>query len=181
MSKIGKKPVVIPPDVKVNVEESAVNLEGAKGKMTVKILPGVKADLSDSQLVFKIEKNTKQNRSNWGTARALVQNAVDGLSKGFMKVLVIEGIGFRAAKEGESLNLNIGYSHPVKFNPPAGIKIEVEKNLIKISGFDKSLVGQTAASIRAFKKPEPYKGKGIRYQDEVIRRKAGKKVAGTTK
>lgn len=115
--------------------------------------------------------------ANWGTMRALVNNAIIGVDRGFEKVLKIEGIGYKANLDGNSLILNIGFSHVVKFNTPEGIKIVVEKNIIKISGIDKNLVGQTAADIRAFKKPEPYKGKGIRYEGEIVKIKAGKKMA----
>lgn len=180
MSKIGKKPVVIPSGVNVTLGEEFIELESPKGKIQVKILPGVKVEKAENQLIFKTEKADKQTRANWGTLRSLVQNSVSGLIEGVVKILQIEGIGYRAAKEGGKLVLHVGYSHPVKYPIPPGINVEVEKNLIKISGIDKQLVGHAAAEIRAIKKPEPYQGKGIRYQDEVITRKAGKKIAGTT-
>ena len=125
-----------------------------------------------------MEKDTKQGKANWGTIFALIKNGIKGVSEGFAKNLELEGIGFKASIEGTNLLLNVGFTHPVKFTPPAGIKVVVEKGVIKISGVDKSLVGEVAAKIRKIYPPEPYKGKGIRYQGEVVRRKAGKKVAG---
>lgn len=177
MGKIGKKPVIVPPGVKVSIDDGAVNLEGSRGKLSLKILSGVKVKLEENRIVFWIENEIKQYKANWGTMRALTQNAIAGVSEGFSKTLEVEGVGFRVNKEGDRLILSIGFSHPVKFSPPAGINFETEKNKIRISGIDKALVGETAAKIRSLKKPEPYKGKGIRYENEVIRRKAGKKVA----
>jgi large subunit ribosomal protein L6 len=181
MSKIGKKPIIIPEGVEVNLNDGVFLFKGKNGELSVKVLPFIKPELKDKTIVFGIQDNFKQAKANWGTMRSLAQNAVAGVSEGFSKSLIIEGIGCRAAMEGNSLVLSLGLSHPVKFNPAEGIKISVEKNIIKISGADKELVGRTAANIRALKKPEPYKGKGIRYENEVVRRKAGKKVAGTTK
>lgn len=177
MSKIGKKPIIIPSDIKVFLDEKNIKLEGPKGGLVVKVLPGVLPQLKENELSFKIGKENKQAKSNWGTLRSLTQNAVTGLSRGFSKILEIHGIGFRAIQEGDSISFNIGYSHPVKFTPPAGVKITAEKNTITVSGNDKALINQTAAAIRAMKKPEPYKGKGIRYQGEVVRQKQGKKIA----
>lgn len=177
MSKVGKKPIVIPSDIKTAIAAGYINFENPKGKLSLKVLPGVKAEIKENQLIFSIEESNKQAKSNWGTLRSLAQNAVTGLSAGFSKTLEIQGIGFRATQEGDSISLNIGYSHPVKFIPPTGVKLSVEKNLITVFGIDKASVGQTAAEIRALKKPEPYKGKGIRYQGEVVRKKQGKKMA----
>jgi len=181
MSKIGKKPIAVPEGVGVKINDGVFNLKGKLGETSVKSLPFIKANMENNAISFGIENNSKQAKANWGTLRALVQNAIIGVSEGFTKNLIIEGVGFRANMEGEALVLNVGLSHPVKIVPPAGIKVSVEKNLIKISGVDKDLVGKIAALIRAVKKPEPYKGKGIRYEKEIIKRKAGKKVAGTTK
>ncbi len=180
MSKIGKQPITVPEGVEVKINDGIFDLKGKVGEFFVKSLPFIETKLENNVISFNVKNNSKQAKANWGTLRALVQNAITGVSEGFMKNLIIEGVGFRANMEGESLVLNVGLSHPVKIAPPAGIKISVEKNLIKISGVDKDLVGKIAASIRAVKKPEPYKGKGIRYEKEIIRRKAGKKVAGTT-
>jgi large subunit ribosomal protein L6 len=132
-------------------------------------------------VVLTTATETKQVRSNWGTLRSLIQNAIDGLVKGYEKTLLLEGVGYKMAKEGNNLSLNLGFSHPVKFAAPEHIVFEVEKNTtLKIKGFDKALVGQVAAEIRGLKKPEPYKGKGFRYSDEIIKRKAGKKAATGT-
>ncbi len=180
MSKIGKKPIVIPNNVEVKINDGFLDFKGSNGASKIKIPSYIKAEIKEGNILFSPENNSKQARANWGTIRSLAYNAIVGLTEGFSKNLEVEGIGYRANMEGENLVLNLGLSHPIKFTPPQGIKISAEKNTIKISGIDNALVGQVAAKIRAFKKPEPYKGKGIKYQGEIIRRKAGKKVAGTT-
>ncbi len=181
MSKIGKQPIEIPDGVNVTVTESDVTVKGPKGELKIPILDKVKVKQDGKMLIFSIASNMKQAKSNWGTQRALVQNAVKGVVSGFEKTLIIEGVGYRVTKEGESLNLNLGFSHSVKYAPPQGITFEVEKNsTLKVKGIDKGLVGKVAADIRQLKKPEPYKGKGFRYSDEIIRRKTGKKAAGAT-
>jgi len=181
MSKIGKKPIIIPEGVDVKIEGDFLRVKGKNGELSVKINSGVNIDLKDKEIILTVVDKLKQSRANWGTMRALINNAIIGVNEGFSKILEIEGVGYRGTMEGEKLVLNLGFSHPVKVTPSKGIKIAVEKNTIKISGIDKFLVGQTAAEIRAFKKPEPYKGKGIRYQGEVIKRKEGKKAAGAAK
>lgn len=184
MSKIGKQPVIIPEGVTVTVLHNKIKVSGEKGENVVALLPGVRVTLEDKQIILEPANNVKQTRSNWGTIRALIANAVEGAKKGFEKILILEGIGYKIAREGESLTMNVGFSHPVRFTAPGGITFEIEKNsILKIRGSDKSLVGQVAAQIRALKKPEPYKGTGFRYSDEIIRRKAGKKAVaagGTT-
>ena len=180
MSKVGKKPILIPAGVEVKVQDSWLEVKGKEGTLKLPILPYTKVALSGSEILVSVDDSHQQARSNWGTMRSLSQNAVLGVSNGFLKELEIQGIGYRAATDGGALVLNIGFSHPVKFEPPAGIKVTVEKNFIKVSGADKNLVGAVAAKIRSFKKPEPYKGKGIRYKGEVIKIKAGKQVAGAT-
>ncbi len=181
MSKIGKKPIVIPSGISVTISEDGVVAQGTKGTATVPMLRGVSAELKDGELSFSIKGNGKQTRSNWGTMRALVQNAIIGLAEGFSKTLLLEGVGYRIAKEGENLVMNLGFSHQVRYATPKGISFEIEKNTtLIIRGSDKALVGQVAAEIRALRKPEPYKGTGFRYSDEVIRRKAGKKAAAAT-
>ena len=181
MSKIGKKPISFKEGVTVTEEDSFIKVEGPKGKLMVKKIPYVSVKIENDKVVFKPLKTFKQARSNFGTIRSLVNNAVLGVCEGFSKTLEINGIGFKAVVEGKDLVLNIGFSHLVRFPIPEGVKIEMEKNLIKISGISKDLVGRTAAGIRKLKKPEPYKGKGIKYVDEVIRRKAGKKVVSGSK
>lgn len=181
MSKIGKQPVLIPEKVEVKIEGGRLEFKGEKGALGFKIHPFVKAELEDKTLTFTPLNNTKQAKASWGTARSLAHNAIMGVTRGFEKVLELEGVGYRVNMEGSVLVLSLGLSHPVKVNPPEGIKISVAKNTITVSGLDKDLVGRVAAGIRALKKVEPYKGKGLKYQGEIARRKAGKKVAGTTK
>jgi len=178
MSRIGKKPVVLPEGVTVEMGERELRVRGKNAELGVPLLPGIKVEIRDNQLIFTPTRNTKQTLSNWGTMRSLTQNAVLGASQNFSKTLIIEGVGYRANLEGDNLILNLGYSHPIKFPIPPGIKIVVEKNTIVVAGADKQKVGQAAAKIRSYRKPEPYKGKGIRYSDEVVRRKAGKKATG---
>lgn len=181
MSKIGKRPVIIPDGVEVKIEKENLVFKGPAGSLAFRLPLFIKAEIKDSKIFFNKENDLKQTRANWGTTRSLAQNAVTGVKGGFEKSLEIEGVGYRATVEGEVLVLNIGYSHPVKFNPPEGVKISVAKSIIKVSGIDKNLVGRTAAQIKAIKRVEPYKGKGIHYVGEYVRRKAGKKVASATK
>jgi large subunit ribosomal protein L6 len=177
MSKIGKKIIMIPEGIKVEVKDGVMNFQNTKNEvLTLKILPGLISSIQDKSLSFAVAEKNRQTQANFGTMRSLANNAVLGLSRGFSKILEIEGVGYRASQEGEDLVLKIGFSHPVRYRLSAGIKVEIVKNTIKISGFDKALVGKVAADIRALRKPEPYKGKGIRYQGEIIKRKAGKKA-----
>ena len=180
MSKIGKKPIEIPEGVTITVEERAVKVKGHKGELSFKLPKEVELKLDGRQLLVLPVGKSKKTPALWGTIRAVVANMVIGVEKGFEKKLEIEGIGFKAQIQGNDLILSLGFSHPVIFKPPEGINISVEKNTITVSGISLELVGQTAANIRALKKPEPYKGKGIRYAGEIIRRKAGKKIAGAT-
>ncbi len=179
MSKIGKKIINIPSGVKVDIKDGNIVFSGNNGVLYVNILSGIAPKLENESLVFEALSSDKQTRSNWGTMRALSANALDGASKDFVKELKIEGVGYKVNIEGDTVIFNIGYSHPVKFKIPAGIKVSVEKNIVKITGADKQLVGEIAANMRAIRKPEPYKGKGIMYVGEIIRRKEGKKVAGS--
>jgi len=180
MNKIGKKIINIPEGIKIEIKDGEIIFQNAKSDMLkFEILPGVSASLQDKILSFTVEKQNRQSRTNWGTMRSLANNAVIGLSKGFSKTLEIEGIGYKVEKEGEGLAFKLGFSHLVRLSLPAGIKAEIAKNTLKISGFDKSLVGKIAAEVKNLKKPEPYKGKGIKYQGEIIKRKTGKKVEAT--
>ena len=179
MSKIGKQPIKIPEGVVVEIKGDILEIKGKNNTLNVKLMQGIKTRIEDGELVFVPEGRTKQILSNWGTMRALTANAVKGVSEDFIKELVIEGVGYRAEVQGNNLLLNVGFSHQVDFTIPVGIKIAVDKNAIKISGSDRQLVGETAAQIRRIKKPEPYKGKGIMYKGEVIRRKAGKKAVSS--
>lgn len=179
MSKIGKKPILIPDKVEINISENEVKIKGPKGEMRVPVFKGFKLELSDKELKVIPVEESKKMPVFWGTLRSLINNAVKGVTEGFEKKLEIEGIGYRANVEGRVLVLNLGYSHPIRYDIPEGINISVDKNIITVSGIDKQLVGQTAAKIRSFRKPEPYKGKGIHYVGEYIRRKAGKKATST--
>jgi large subunit ribosomal protein L6 len=176
MSRIGKLPVAIPSGVDVKVDTDEVRVKGPKGELQQHILSqvvGVK--LEDGKVIVERKGDGKPHRSAHGLTRTLISNMIEGVSKGFRKSLEIQGVGYRATKAGEKLNLTLGYSHPVVFDPPKGITISVEgTNKVHIDGIDKQSVGQVAAEIRGLRPPEPYKGKGIRYEGEVIRKKLGK-------
>ncbi|MBF0123380.1 MAG: 50S ribosomal protein L6 [Candidatus Omnitrophica bacterium] len=175
MSRIGKIPLALPKEAKVNITPTTVNMEGPKGKLSVPLPYGIKVEQNDKGLCVSRVNDTKQNKANHGTVRALLKNMILGVTKGHTKDLEIQGIGFRATVAGQKLTLNLGFSHPVVFDVPAGVKIAVGKPTeIKMESADKILIGQTAAKIRDIKPPEPYKGKGIRYVGEVVRRKQGK-------
>jgi large subunit ribosomal protein L6 len=178
MSRIGNKPVEIPDKVKINVDPSGkVAVEGPKGKLNWTLPRGIKAQVADQELSLVRDAETRAVKALHGLSRALINNMVLGVSKGFTKNLEIEGVGFKAAVQGKNLNLSLGFSHPVLFPIPADIKITVTDNTkIAIEGIDKKTVGQVAADIRRFYPPEPYKGKGVRYAGEQIRRKEGKTV-----
>ncbi len=183
MSRIGKKPIIIPEGVEIKIEEHQIKVKGPKGELVKAIPAQIEVSLNDSEgqkelVVAPQKKSAKNVRALWGLFRALIFNMVEGVTKGFEKKLEIEGVGYRAALEDNKLVLTLGFSHPIEIKAPEGIEFKVEKNSITISGLDKQLVGQMAAEIRAQRRPEPYKGKGIRYADEVIRRKVGKKAAG---
>lgn len=180
MSRIGKQPISLPNNVEVTLSERAISVRGPKGTLSLQLHPEIVAEKDDSgkTVVFKRrDEQVKGSAALWGLTRALAANMVHGVSDGFSKKLEIEGVGYRAQVQGKNLVLLLGFSHPVEFPIPEGILIQVEGNKIEVSGIDKQLVGQVAAKIRAFKKPEPYKGKGIHYAGEHIRRKAGKKAA----
>lgn len=181
MSKIGKQPIVIPDKVEVKIENGEIWVKGPKGELRQKMHPQISVDLKGQMIEVSPRQTTKQSAALWGLIRALVFNMVKGVTEGFEKKLEIEGVGYKAAAEENKLILSLGFSHLVVVEMPVGIEFKVEKNMITVSGIDKQLVGQTAASIRAKKKPEPYKGKGIHYQGEVIRRKAGKKAMVSVK
>ncbi|HTV73341.1 MAG TPA: 50S ribosomal protein L6 [Candidatus Acidoferrales bacterium] len=175
MSRIGKLPVVIPTNVTVNVADSVVRVKGPKGELSQTILPVVSVKLEDGKALIERKGDDKPSRSAHGLTRTLIANMVEGVTKGFRKSLEIQGVGYRAAKAGEKLNLSLGYSHPIVFDAPQGISFTVEGTTkIHIDGIDKQRVGQTAAEIRGLRAPEPYKGKGIRYDGEVVRKKLGK-------
>jgi large subunit ribosomal protein L6 len=176
MSRIGKLPVAVPSGVNVTLGEGEVVVKGPKGELRQEILSqvvGVK--LEDGKVIVERKGDAKPHRAAHGLTRTLISNMVEGVSKGFRKSLEIQGVGYRAAKAGEKLNLSLGYSHPVVFEAPKGITLSVEgTNKIHVEGIDKQQVGQVAAKIRGLRPPEPYKGKGVRYEGEVIRKKLGK-------
>ncbi len=175
MSRIGKLPVAIPDKVTVEVADSVVRVKGPKGELQQHVLPVVTVSVNDGSVVVERKGDAKEYRSAHGLTRTLVANMIEGVSKGFRKSLEINGVGYRAAKAGENLNLTLGYSHPVSFSAPQGISFAVEgTNRVHVDGIDKQQVGQVAAEIRNLRPPEPYKGKGVRYEGEVIRKKLGK-------
>jgi len=182
MSRIGKQPITIPDGVEVKVDKAAggeIRIKGPKGELVRPVPDEIEVAIKDKEIVVGIKKKTNNAPALWGLLRTLIANMIEGVTQGFEKKLEIEGVGYRAALENDKLILSLGFSHPVEIKAPDGIEFKVEKNLITVSGIDKQLVGQVAADIRSKRKPEPYKGKGIHYLGEEIRRKAGKKVVGT--
>jgi large subunit ribosomal protein L6 len=177
MSRIGKKPVVIPAGVTIDLAPNLLKATGPKGELSLPIHPKVNVEKKDSEILVSVKReDNKQERALWGLYRALIANTIRGVVEGFTKILEINGVGYKAAIAGKKLTLNLGYSHPIEMEAPEGIDVKVEKNIITITGIDKQAVGQFAAVIREQRRPEPYKGKGIKYSDEIIRRKAGKVV-----
>lgn len=174
MSRIGRKPITVPAGVTVELNGQFVKVTGPKGTLELNILPGIKIVQDAGVLNVSKEVETPETGRLYGLMRTLVDNMVIGVSQGFTRALEINGVGFRAAVAGNVITFSLGFSHPVVFTLPQGVEAKIEKNVITLTGFDKQLVGQVAANIRALKKPEPYKGKGIKYVEETIRRKAGK-------
>ena len=180
MSRIGKKPILIPEGVDVKIEDNKVVVKGPRGELSKEIRPEIKIAIEGNKIVIKPNKETKQTRALWGLFRAILYNTIKGVTEGYERKLEIEGVGYRANLDGQDLVLQVGFSHPVKIRALEGIKFSIEKNIVIVSGIDKELVGEMAAKIRRVKPPEPYKGKGIRYAGEVVRRKLGKKAVATT-
>ena len=174
MSRVGKQPVTIPAGIEVSVDGTEIVAKKGNLEKRLETHGRVNVEVEGNEVKFSRVDDTKQSSAFWGTYRALLNNILIGLDKGFSKSLEINGVGYRAAVNGKVLELQLGFSHPVNFEIPEGIDIKVEKNIITISGTDKQQVGQVAAVIRGFRPPEPYKGKGVKYTDEVIIRKAGK-------
>lgn len=174
MSRIGKLPIDIPSGVTITVDSDAISVKGSKGELTVPHLSDVTVKTEDNQIVVTRNDDERIAKAQHGLQRSLIANAVEGVTKGFEKKLEVNGVGFRVATTGNTLDMALGFSHPVKYVAPAGVTVSNEKMVITVSGIDKQQVGQVAADIRALKKPEPYKGKGIKYADEQILRKAGK-------
>ncbi len=174
MSRIGRQPITVPAGVTVELVDRLVKVTGPKGALEVALLPGIELVREGDSLLVSKASETPETGRLYGLMRTLIANMVTGVSAGFTRALEINGVGFRASVAGNTINLSLGFSHPVVFTLPQGVEAKIEKNVITLSGFDKQLVGQVAANLRALKKPEPYKGKGIKYVEEQIRRKAGK-------
>lgn len=179
MSRIGKIPIEIPADATITIDGQTITVTGPKGEMKVDVMNGYNLVHKENRLEINPQDETKELTQFWGLQRTLVNNALQGVTAGFSKTLEVNGVGFRVALQGQKLVLNLGFSHPIEYTAPDDIDLKVEQNNIIVSGVDKQQVGAVAAAIREFKKPEPYKGKGIKYQGEHIRRKAGKTAAKT--
>ena len=180
MSRIGKNPVTVPANVTVTINEQHVHVKGPKGELELNVNPLVSVKHEEGQLSVVRDSEARQKRAMQGLTRSLLQNMVTGVTEGFQKRLEINGVGYRAQVSGKKLVLSLGYSHPIEYPMPEGVEIKMDeekKNVIVVSGIDKQRVGQAASEIRAFRKPEPYKGKGVKYEDEYIQRKAGKTAA----
>lgn len=178
MSRIGKKPILIPEGVEVKIEDNEVTVKGPKGELQREIRPEIRLEIKEGKILFIPQKKTKETKAFWGLTRALVFNMIKGATEGYEKKLQLEGVGYKANLEEEDLVLQVGFSHPIKIKKPEDVSFSVEKNIITVSGINKEQVSQIAAKIRKVRPPEPYKGKGIRYVGEEVRRKAGKKVVG---
>jgi len=177
MSRIGKQPITVPGGVEVKIGSDSVTVKGPKGELTSPLFDGITVVQEENVLqVSCADESVKQNKANYGLVRALLANNVIGVSTGFEKVLELRGVGYRAQAQGSKLNLSLGFSHPVEYEVPAGVEAKVEQNRIIVTGSDKQKVGQVASEIRAFRPPEPYKGKGVRYVDEYVAMKEGKRA-----
>ena len=175
MSKIGKRKIEIPKEVKIKYENRKLSVEGPKGKLELEIFPGLDLEIKENQISVIKKEEGKKIQAMWGTTRQLIKNMIEGVTKGFEKKLEISGLGYRAEMKGKDLILHVGYSHPVIFPTPEGVQISVDKNIITVSGINKELVGNVAAKIRKIREVEPYKGKGIKYLNEIVKRKLSKK------
>ncbi len=175
MSRIGKTPIAIPEKTEVTFDGYTVTVKGPLGSISRTVKPEIKMEIKDGKVFVTVRKEAA--KALWGTWASHVRNMVEGVNKGYEKKLVIEGIGFKSEVKGKELHMSLGFSHPVKVEIPEGLKVTAEKNIISVQGVNKETVGQFTAEVRSLKKPEPYKGKGIRYENEVIRRKQGKKAA----
>ncbi|PIR41919.1 MAG: 50S ribosomal protein L6 [Candidatus Yanofskybacteria bacterium CG10_big_fil_rev_8_21_14_0_10_37_15] len=179
MSKIGKKPVQVPSGVDVKIDGSWVSAKGQKGEIKKKFPVGIEIKIENSHLVLKPKLINKESKALWGLAGSMARNMMIGVSEGFVKVLEFQGVGYKAIVKDNNLELGLGFSHPIFYSAPEGITFKTEKNTIIVQGIDKELIGKVAAEIRSFRKPEPYKGSGIRYKGEIIIRKAGKKAVAS--
>ena len=177
MSRVGKKPVTVVDGIDVSVDGTVLVAKKGNNEKRLETHGRVEISIDGAEVTFARVGESKESAAFWGTYRALFANMIEGLDKGFKKSLEINGVGYRAAVQGQTLNLQLGFSHPVEYAIPEGVEVKVEKNLIHLSGTDKQTIGQVAAEIRSFRPPEPYKGKGVKYTDEVIVRKAGKSAS----
>ena len=177
MSRIGKKPIVLPKNVELKVEGGFISAKGPKGELKKALDPQIDITVEEDKVWVKLKNDRHDLSATWGLYRSIIANLIKGVESGFERILTFQGVGFKVAVAGNNLELNLGFSHPVKYEAPAGISFKVEKNKIVIIGIDRELVGQVAASIRSIRKPEPYQGSGIKYLEEVIIKKAGKKAA----
>ncbi|MFB3109246.1 MAG: 50S ribosomal protein L6 [Candidatus Binatia bacterium] len=181
MSRIGKAPVSVPDGVKVTLNDGSVSVEGPRGKLMTTVLAKISVKVEGKELRVSRESDSSVDRAMHGLTRKLIGNMVEGVSQGFRRVLQINGVGYKAEVSGQKLNLTLGFSHPIEFSLPPGVTAKVDRQtLITLESSDKQALGQTAARIRSLKAPEPYKGKGIKYQEEVIRRKAGKAIGASS-
>lgn len=182
MSRIGKKPVALPQGITATVADATVTVKGPKGELSLTVHPHARVELRDeegvSALYVNVNDPEKDDRAIWGTMRALLAQMVTGVSVGFSKSLELNGVGFKMSANGNKLTFSLGFSHDIAYELPSGVSAKIENNVLTLSGVDAQAVGRAAAEIRAFKKPEPYKGKGFRYTDEIVRRKAGKAAKG---
>lgn len=176
MSRIGKKPIVIPEGIEVEEKNKGILIKGDKGEFSHVLPREIKVDIKDKEIILSPKKETKKSKALWGLTRALLYNYIEGLTKGFQKKLELVGVGYKASLENDVLVLDVGYSNKIHLDIPEEITVDIQKNVVTISGIDKQKVGEFAAKVRKIRPPEPYKGKGIKYSDEKIRRKEGKKA-----
>ncbi len=181
MSRIGKKPISIPEEVEAKIADGKVLVNGPRGSLDFEFHRDVEIKIEENEINVATSKKTKQAKALWGLTRTLILNMIEGVTKGFEKRLELQGVGYKMAVKGNKIDMSLGFSHPVEVEIPEGLEAKIEKNILTISGIDKQKVGQMAASIRALKKVEPYKGKGFRYVGEIVRKKAGKKAVATEK
>lgn len=176
MSRVGKLPVALPSGVSASIADKAITIKGAKGQLTLNLTNDVDVKVENNEVSVQPSSDSKRSRAMWGTTRSNINNMVQGVTEGFSRTLEVKGVGFRAAMQGQLLSLNLGFSHEIRVAIPQGIEVKVDKQtIVTISGIDKQLVGQVASEIRALRKPEPYKGKGVRFSDEYVPMKEGKK------
>lgn len=177
MSRLGKKPIIIPAGTEIKIAPTEVTVKGPLGELKKRYDPIIKIEVKDNQVILTPVRKSLEMSALWGTIASHIMNMIEGVNKPYEKKLVIEGIGYKAEIKGEDIILNLGFSHQIKIKIPKGLKLTYEKGVVSISGIDKDLVGRFAAEIRSLKKPEPYKGKGVHYSDEIVKRKEGKKTA----